>query len=122
MIKNKQLMISLAVASILVVGIVFYTVSFLSAQAKHNFLISHPYGLDGRDIRHASHMEDVMASSISHHLNFMATQCDKYHVDPVERKQLIMATLKAGMDAEHEVANSQYTVPFNPHYPILPKN
>jgi hypothetical protein len=88
-------------------------------QAQTQFDPRYPYGRDGRDLRHAGQTMDMMAQTIHDHIQLAAVYCEKHHIQGAERSKIITDTFKAGMEAQKQVAASNYTVPFEPHYPPL---
>lgn len=89
-------------------------------QAQTKFDPMYPYGRDGRDMRHAGQTIDMMFQSIHDQTELAAAYCNKHHLRGVERSRIILGTSEAGLAAQKQVAASNYTIPFQPHYPPLP--
>lgn len=90
-------------------------------QTQTKFDPMYPYGRDGRDMRHAGQTMDMMAQSIHDQIELVATQCDKLNIHGTERSKLVDETYDAGKAAQKPVVDSNYTLPFQPHYPPLPR-
>lgn len=90
-------------------------------QAQTHFDPRYPYGRDGRDMRHAGQTMDMMAQSIHDQIKLAAVYCEEHNIYGAERARLINDSYKAGRAAQDQVVNSNYTIPFQPHYPPLPR-
>lgn len=89
-------------------------------QAQTKFDPKYPYGRDGRDMRHAGQTMDMMFKSNIDQIDLAVAYCKEHNIHGAERSKLIMDTNKAGIAAQKQVAASNYTIPFQPHYPPWP--
>ncbi len=121
--RTRNIGLIAAVAAIVLCAVIgtVITKERQERQTQTKFDPMYPYGRDGRDMRHAGQTMDMMAQAIHDQISLAAAQCNKFHIEGAERSRLIMGTFEAGLAAQKKVAASNYTLPFQPQYPPLPR-
>ncbi len=119
--RNIGLVVAAAAVVLCAVVATVITKERQEKQAQTKFDPMYPYGRDGRDMRHAGQTIDMMFQSIHDQTKLAAAHCNKHHIRGAERSKIIMGTFEAGIAAQKQVSASNYTIPFQPHYPPLPR-
>lgn len=121
--RTRNIGLIAAIAAIILCAVVatVITKERQEKQAQTKFDPKYPYGRDGRDMRHAGQTMDMMFKSDIDRIDLVAAYCKEHNIHGAERSKLITDTTEAGIAAQQKVASSNYTIPFEPHYPPLPR-